>query len=152
MSRKYWCVCRAWQFPWLTPRNHHPWHIQNTKRVCRSSVLEMKKLRPCNVKWLAQGHRVENVKASGFLPGPESVIYFFAWSCPLKCWCQEQTAALWWGLIASPAGSIVYSLTFLPCLCCLPPKSICPVTKNNAWCQLPFSLGIIWPIWHKRPN
>lgn len=80
----YWCVFRAQLFPWLTPRPHHSWPTQNTNRVCRSSVLEMRKLRPCSVKWLAQGHKVGNVKAAGFLPGAVSPIHCLPEAAPWR--------------------------------------------------------------------
>ena len=58
--------------------------MQSTDRVCRSSVLEMKKLRPCNVKWLAHGYKVGNVKAVGFLPGPASPIHCLPEAAPWR--------------------------------------------------------------------
>ena len=44
----------------------------------------MRILRPRNVKWLPQGHKVGNVKAVGFLPGPVSPIHCLPGAAPWR--------------------------------------------------------------------
>lgn len=114
------CLYRALEFLWLTPRHHYSWPTQDTERVCMNSLWEVRKLRPSNVKWLAQGHKAGNVRAAGFLPGPVFPDTLFACSCPLEDWCQWQMAVLWLGWLPLDEvplfAVLLWSFAFVACL------------------------------------
>lgn len=78
----YYCVHRALQFLWLTPRYHYSWFAQGSERVRMNSVLEMMKLKLRHVKWLAQGHKAETWRQQAFCQAQCSLVHCLPAAAP----------------------------------------------------------------------